>query len=236
MGRVWKWGHGGAQTCWKASCRCRNVSLPPGAGGRPAVWLHPQAAQPPGCGEHRARHLCPPRSGRKEEGEQGEGQRPPSLHWALQAALPVVCGAWGWASVGLRAASWLRPVGGSDCLKGGHTPSPPMVHLRDSTRRGAGQNPGPGQTPGAGHAAAWAHTAAAPCPPRPLPASPPRHCPPLVGGTRGQHTDLSGKLHVSGCGGLGGLWGRFGRSPPDAINRVSLALEAVIGLIFRREH
>lgn len=91
---------------------CRNVSLPPGAGGRPAVWLHPQAAQPPGCGEHRARHLCPPRSGLKEVGEQGKGQRPPSLHWALQAALPVVCGAWGWASVGPRATVMAAASGG----------------------------------------------------------------------------------------------------------------------------
>lgn len=37
-----------------------------------------------------------------------------------------------------------------------------------------------------------------------------------------------------------GTWGACGddsgRSLPDAINRVSLALEAVIGLIFPREH
>lgn len=180
--------------------------------------------QPPGRGERRAGRLCPPRSGLKEEGEQGEGPRPPSLHWALKAG---ICGR---AAVRLRAAVMAAASEGSDCLKGvgshpTHTHGPPPHAPQGSYRRGClGKTLGPARLQEPALPLLGTQQPAPPASPSArltlCPASP-RRCPPLVGGTRGG----TGQSAVSGCDeGLGPVGRSREGAPPDAVNGASLEL------------
>lgn len=168
-----------------------------GAGSRPAAVAPPSGCPAPGRGEHRAGRLCPPHSGLKEEGEQGEGQRPPSLHWALKAGT--------WAAVGLRAAVMAAASEGSDCLKGvDHPPTP----LRGSTGGGvwAKRWAQPGSR--SRHFLCWARTAS--CPAR-LALCPLRHSavPRWLEGRGAAQVCL----HVSGCDEGLGPWEGVRKAP-----------------------
>lgn len=168
---MWEWGDGRCPHLLEGLVHvqeCARTMAPVRGRRQTRCRGSTSGCQPPGRGERRAGRLCPPRSGLKEEGEQVEGPRPPSLHWALKA------GTWGRAAVGLRAAVMAAASEGSDCLKGvgshpTHTHGPPPHAPQGSYRRGClGKTLGPArlQEPAL---PLLGTQQPAPCPPRPLP-------------------------------------------------------------------